>query len=636
MICNVTEYNDVTVSSKLGFEGVTLDKKTYFISYTNRAPEDVQWAKWVEWVLRVVLDQNTIMQEYDFHPGDNFKERMHNALQKADCVISILTHTYMQSTLCTKEWTNADWFVPIKFDNCKPIGLLKSSSYIDLYGLDKEAAQEKLIAGLMGSDRPIYEPDFPVATSTASYTAQDPEPHYPVFPMDNLPDRNPYFIGREDILKRVRTALQDSKKASLVGTGGFGKSAIAIEYAYGHATEYEWIWLVNAESRITLEQDLREFAFYADMALAGTEDFSRVLQFVLRWQKEHDKWLFIYDNAEGLLDALNGYLPKGHIGGDILVCTRSKQGAVGEILELGTFSPEEAIAFIQSRIKGASDSETQELADLLGHLPLALEHAASYIIETKGDCAEYIGLFKKHGLKVLDQAAKTINYEKTITTTWLISMEKIPEDSAARQLFNLCAYCAPDNIPLSLFKDGLDGLPQPLQDVFASGDELALFSLVEELTRYSLLSSSRDENGNTFLSMHRLIQSVVNHQLSSDTNWLSYCLDVAYSAFDYEYGDIQSMAAFVQNAPHIFEIARHTEKHFSDDNKTQEKIGWLYNTSGYGFSYSGSYSEALEYYKKALAICEKKLGKEHPDTATTYNNIASVYQNQGDYGQALE
>jgi pentatricopeptide repeat protein len=44
----------------------------------------------------------------------------------------------------------------------------------------------------------------------------------------------------------------------------------------------------------------------------------------------------------------------------------------------------------------------------------------------------------------------------------------------------------------------------------------------------------------------------------------------------------------------------------------------------------------LEYYEKALAIRLEALGANHPDVATTYNNMASVYGNEGDYAKALE
>jgi tetratricopeptide (TPR) repeat protein len=39
----------------------------------------------------------------------------------------------------------------------------------------------------------------------------------------------------------------------------------------------------------------------------------------------------------------------------------------------------------------------------------------------------------------------------------------------------------------------------------------------------------------------------------------------------------------------------------------------------------GDYSKALEWYIRALAGLEKSLGKDHPDTLTTINNMAWVY-----------
>ena len=50
----------------------------------------------------------------------------------------------------------------------------------------------------------------------------------------------------------------------------------------------------------------------------------------------------------------------------------------------------------------------------------------------------------------------------------------------------------------------------------------------------------------------------------------------------------------------------------------------------------GDYGKALEYYSKALVISETSLGTEHPDTATSYNNIGWVYRAQGNYTTALD
>ena len=70
--------------------------------------------------------------------------------------------------------------------------------------------------------------------------------------------------------------------------------------------------------------------------------------------------------------------------------------------------------------------------------------------------------------------------------------------------------------------------------------------------------------------------------------------------------------------------------------KEHENTATSYNNIGEVYRAQGAYPKALEYLKKALAIREKVLGKEHPDTASTYNNIGAVYYAQGDYPQALE
>ncbi len=48
----------------------------------------------------------------------------------------------------------------------------------------------------------------------------------------------------------------------------------------------------------------------------------------------------------------------------------------------------------------------------------------------------------------------------------------------------------------------------------------------------------------------------------------------------------------------------------------------------------GRYSEAEPLYKEALASREKVLGKTHPDTLTSLNNLAVLYDSQGRYSEA--
>ncbi len=52
-----------------------------------------------------------------------------------------------------------------------------------------------------------------------------------------------------------------------------------------------------------------------------------------------------------------------------------------------------------------------------------------------------------------------------------------------------------------------------------------------------------------------------------------------------------------------------------------EQSGGLYNTQG-------RYAEAEPLYKRSLAIIEKALGPDHPDVATTLNNLAELYRDR--------
>ena len=54
-----------------------------------------------------------------------------------------------------------------------------------------------------------------------------------------------------------------------------------------------------------------------------------------------------------------------------------------------------------------------------------------------------------------------------------------------------------------------------------------------------------------------------------------------------------------------------------------------------GLYYSqGKYSKAEPLYQQALALWQKLLGDDHPDVATSLNNLASLYKSQGKYKEA--
>jgi tetratricopeptide (TPR) repeat protein len=61
-----------------------------------------------------------------------------------------------------------------------------------------------------------------------------------------------------------------------------------------------------------------------------------------------------------------------------------------------------------------------------------------------------------------------------------------------------------------------------------------------------------------------------------------------------------------------------------------------YNNMGMSCFTTGNYSKALGYYQQALNILEETHGDKHPDIASSYNFIGMLYSKMGDYPKALE
>ncbi|NJP12648.1 MAG: tetratricopeptide repeat protein [Leptolyngbyaceae cyanobacterium RU_5_1] len=64
------------------------------------------------------------------------------------------------------------------------------------------------------------------------------------------------------------------------------------------------------------------------------------------------------------------------------------------------------------------------------------------------------------------------------------------------------------------------------------------------------------------------------------------------------------------------------------------KWAWLLHQTGYYLKKQGRYGEAEPLYVQSFHIREQQMGADHPDVATSLNNLALLYRAQGRYGEA--
>jgi tetratricopeptide (TPR) repeat protein len=86
-----------------------------------------------------------------------------------------------------------------------------------------------------------------------------------------------------------------------------------------------------------------------------------------------------------------------------------------------------------------------------------------------------------------------------------------------------------------------------------------------------------------------------------------------------------------------FDMVREYEKmveFVERTSRSNDVLVFLFDTLGKFLRLSARFKEAERLYRRALDIREKTLGKEHPDTITTLDNLARVLDDKGDYEEA--
>jgi DNA-binding SARP family transcriptional activator/tetratricopeptide (TPR) repeat protein len=319
----------------------------------------------------------------------------------------------------------------------------------------------------------------------------------------NLPPLNPAFTGREAILAQLECLLgapatgDRPRTAALYGLGGAGKTQIAIEFAHAQAARTTVCWLVHTQERQSALSDLMVLAGRLGVD-AGTEAADALVALWAELSRRSD-WLLIYDNAEGQ-ECLTGLIPPAGRGQIVITSRSPAWGRLGTPVCVPAFSRQEAVLFLARRTRQDSPCDASALAERLGDLPLALEQAAAYVELTSMGLRRYLQLFARHSNQLLARGKPT-QYEATIDTTWQLNFERVAAASPlAAQLLPLCAFLAPEAIPLGLFLPLANDRPDA---------ELAVEDAAGELLRYSLVS--RDADG---VVMHRIVQEAVRGSMS--------------------------------------------------------------------------------------------------------------------------
>ncbi|MFE5036453.1 FxSxx-COOH system tetratricopeptide repeat protein [Streptomyces sp. NPDC056683] len=422
------------------------------------------------------------------------------------------------------------------------------------------------------------------------------------------------------------------------GMGGVGKSTLVLHHAHAHLEAgHGPVWWVEATSAATVIAGLASLATTLNPVHAAMP-LDEAAAWAVAWLQGRTGWLVVFDNAEEPID-LHPYLGRLTTGQTLVTTRRDLPWRdLGTPLRLSTLTLEASVKVLQEITGRHTDGDAvglAELAEELGHLPLALQQAGAYLAQTHTSATKYLTQLRVDPTGVLAATAPGDPQQRTIAQLWSVTLDAVEaQDRHAVELLQILSYCAPEPLPRRVLATALPTMREVDQALGV-------------LAAYSMITLTEDT-----VTVHRLVQAVLrgttsagvpkpqlrrawNFLRKSQTNSRPHpreaALNLLYAAMPPgSPEEVQSWPVWQEMVPHV----QAANTHWSDT-QIPAYLAQLLGRTAFYLSARGQAATALPLEERALAITEAALGPDHPDTALRLNNLASTLSDLGRYEEAL-
>ena len=481
------------------------------------------------------------------------------------------------------------------------------------------------------------------------------------------------FTGRVTELEDIaRSFGSKNQTVVLCGQGGMGKSEIARKYAEIHQNDYDLICFAYYQGSI--KQTIVSGLFWNHGFLAEKpfdEQFQMKISCLNSLKK---RVLLIFDDVNELTDRENLFRISNR-NFHILITTRNTQLLDTSPIHIGELDYEKELKpLFQYHSKSSDEWMAQNEALLREILVTILQsHTMLTVLTAKllnatdnslADIKKALGQNRlapeiTEKIKSFKDAGRSLPSGNTIDDSLyehvlrLYSISSLSEDEGKVGLLRNMSLIPYSGILRAKLKEWL---------------QLENLNDINMLVETGWLTMLNEPDGKR-ISMHSIISDAVFMQTQPTVENCKGLLSAIHTesepeanehritkAYMLEYGEfalnrISSedllIAAIAHSIGSLFNAVANYSKALEWHQKASDirkkvlgkehpNTAATYNNIAVVYKSQGAYPKALEWYGKALNIREKVLGTEHPDTATTYNNIAMAHHSQGDYPKALE
>ncbi|MEH1771889.1 tetratricopeptide repeat-containing protein [Nostoc sp.] len=437
------------------------------------------------------------------------------------------------------------------------------------------------------------------------------------------------FVGREVELQNLHQLLQENEQvaiAAVAGMGGVGKTELALQYARNHRETYKggicWLLAKSGDVGIQVVEFVRT---HLDLKIPDnlTEDPNQKLlaqvQYCFRhWPGEVDVLLVLDDVVE--YKEVKPYLHSLSSRFKVLMTTREKLQPPIMRLDLGLLKPLAAMNLLKSLVGRERLRRepwiARRLCKHLGYLPLGLELVGRYLaFDEDLSLAEILQQLKDEGLtnEAIDEAPQEMTAKLGVAAAFELSWRRLQKNAQVLGCFLSLFALAP--IPWKLVENN-EGKEQK--------------KARRDLLKFYLLQRKGEETYQLHPLLREFFQCKLTDLEQAEELKRSLCRVMVAVAKDIpETPTLEQITAVSPAIPHIAEVANNLIQYVNDKDLT-----WVFIGNATFYRYQGLYDQASSWCKHCLEVTKKHLGEEHPDVATSLNNLAELYRSQGRYSKA--
>ncbi|GIF48204.1 tetratricopeptide repeat protein [Asanoa ferruginea] len=434
------------------------------------------------------------------------------------------------------------------------------------------------------------------------------------------------FQYRSGPRTQIDTARRAGKNVVLTqvlsGGGGVGKSQLAARYATEAVKDgTDLVVWVNATRPDTVPAGLAEAAARIHVPGASGNDVEADARALLDWFATTDRsWLVVFDDVTNAYDVSAWWPTSPKQTGWVLATTRLRDAALSDggrkLIDIDVYSQGESIEYLHARLTEAEqghlvDDAAGEVADRLGRLPLALSHAAAYMINNAASCTRYLELFNA-GPTNLDElmGGAVDGRQQRVSATLLLALRAADAEEPAgitTKVLRLAALLDPAGHPDALWASApvLAHLGLPSQPATTSQAHAAL----RIAHRYALITH-QPTAGPRAVRIHALTARAAREETPDQVQGqlANAAADALLELWPLAEGDAPTAESLRGNGMFLRDACdNHLWRADQDPHPIVFKIGdSLGNT--------GNASAAAAYFRELASHADRTLGSDHNAT----------------------